>query len=137
MPTARNYDGRPARTCAAVSDARGALTAYGSFVYTSGSMIGLCDLLGALPTGREAVAGSSRAFRNGCMFSASNGLTAYRGVPEFPDTPLDFWALDAIERCFHSLIVTGYPDGTYRPSEVVTRDQMAVYVTRAFGLPQA
>jgi len=71
------------------------------------------------------------------MFSASNGLTAYRGVPEFPDTPLDFWALDAIERCFHSLIVTGYPDGTYRPSEVVTRDQMAVYVTRAFGLPQA
>ena len=29
----------------------------------------------------------------------------------------------------------GYPDGTYRPAGVVTRDQMAVFVQRAFALP--
>jgi hypothetical protein len=30
--------------------------------------------------------------------------------------------------------VAGYPDGLYHPEVVVTRDQMAVYVARAFGL---
>jgi hypothetical protein len=29
-------------------------------------------------------------------------------------------------------IVQGQPDGTYRPANEVTRDQMAVYVVRAF-----
>jgi len=32
-------------------------------------------------------------------------------------------------------VVSGYDDGYYRPEWVVTRDQMAVYVARAFGLP--
>jgi hypothetical protein len=32
-------------------------------------------------------------------------------------------------------VVKGYDDGTYRPTEAVTRDQMAVYVARAFKLP--
>jgi hypothetical protein len=32
-------------------------------------------------------------------------------------------------------VVKGYDDGTYRPGDPVTRDQMAVYVARAFKLP--
>jgi hypothetical protein len=35
------------------------------------------------------------------------------------------------------LVVAGYPDGTYRPGWVVTRDQMAVYMARALNLPTA
>jgi hypothetical protein len=31
-------------------------------------------------------------------------------------------------------VTGGYPDGTYRPEAAVTRDQMAVYVARAFDL---
>jgi hypothetical protein len=31
-------------------------------------------------------------------------------------------------------VVQGYADGLYRPTTTVTRDQMAVYVARAFGL---
>jgi hypothetical protein len=31
-------------------------------------------------------------------------------------------------------VVQGYPDGLYRPQRRVTRDQMTVYVARAFGL---
>jgi len=32
-------------------------------------------------------------------------------------------------------VVNGYWDGTYGPGNPVTRDQMAVYVARAFELP--
>jgi hypothetical protein len=35
----------------------------------------------------------------------------------------------------HTGIVSGYADGTYQPDLVVTRDQMAVYLQRAFELP--
>jgi PKD repeat protein len=33
------------------------------------------------------------------------------------------------------VVTTGYPDGLYHPERQVTRDQMAVYVQRAFDLP--
>ena len=31
-------------------------------------------------------------------------------------------------------VVYGYDDGYYRPEDVVTRDQMAAYISRAFEL---
>ncbi len=31
-------------------------------------------------------------------------------------------------------VVQGYADNTYHPERAVTRDQMAVYVARGFGL---
>ena len=64
------------------------------------------------------------------------GLAGY--VPadphDFPDVPEDFWAYTHIEYCVENGIVQGYPDGCYHPADVVTRDQMAVYVARAFEL---
>ena len=56
-------------------------------------------------------------------------------APEvFPDVPAGFWAGTAIETCVENDVVRGYDDGYYRPEATVTRDQMAVYVARAFGL---
>jgi len=61
----------------------------------------------------------------------------------FPDVPTTgygvdgtepFWAYRHIEYCVAQAIVQGYLDGLYHPETVVTRDQMAVYVARAFGL---
>jgi len=62
---------------------------------------------------------------------------------DFPDVPSTgygvdgtdpFWAYTHIEYCVENEVVSGYEDGYYRPEWVVTRDQMAVYVARAFGL---
>jgi hypothetical protein len=53
----------------------------------------------------------------------------------FPDVPTDFWAFKYVEYIRGEAVTGGYPDGTYRPLEAVTRDQMAVYVQRAFALP--
>ena len=52
----------------------------------------------------------------------------------FIDVPAGFWAGTAIEACVDNAVVNGYPDGLYRPYADVTRDQMAVYIARAFGL---
>jgi PKD repeat protein len=52
----------------------------------------------------------------------------------FPDVPDTFWAYKQVEYCVGQGVVKGYDDGTYRPANPVTRDQMAVYVARAFGL---
>jgi uncharacterized repeat protein (TIGR01451 family) len=54
----------------------------------------------------------------------------------FADVPADLWACRHIEYCVENGVVEGYPDGSYRPGDVVTRDQMAVYVARAFRLVQ-
>jgi Tol biopolymer transport system component len=44
------------------------------------------------------------------------------------------WCYDYVEYCAAAGIVQGYSDSTYHPENPVTRDQMAVYVARAFGL---
>ncbi len=56
--------------------------------------------------------------------------------PTFPDVPTDFWAYKHIEYVADPAraIVHGYNDGNYHPEYVCTRDQMAVFVARAFGL---
>ncbi len=56
-------------------------------------------------------------------------------APElFADVPAGFWSGTAIEACVDNSVVQGYEAGLYHPEIVVTRDQMAVYVARAFGL---
>jgi hypothetical protein len=56
----------------------------------------------------------------------------------FADVPTGFWAYKHVEYIAQpSVSVTqGYPDGLYHPEYVCTRDQMAVYVARAFRLSQ-
>ena len=52
----------------------------------------------------------------------------------FPDVPDSFWSYKQVEYCVSQSVVSGYDDGLYHPERVVTRDQMAVYIARAFGL---
>lgn len=64
------------------------------------------------------------------------GLEGYTPpeTPSFSDVGTDHWAYTHIEYVRGEDIVEGYSDGLYRPERPVGRDQMAVYVTRAFGL---
>lgn len=66
-----------------------------------------------------------------------------RGLPDMPDidrpvgifgdVPTDAWYAPAVEALHASGVVSGYPDGTYRPRQPVTRAQMAALLAR--GLP--
>ena len=53
---------------------------------------------------------------------------AYQGT--FTDVDSAHWAWPWIEALADAGIVAGYGDGTYRPSVIVNRDAMAVYVAR-------
>jgi hypothetical protein len=44
------------------------------------------------------------------------------------------WCHQHVEYLAEQGIVHGYDDGLYLPSGIVTREQMAVYIARAFGL---
>jgi hypothetical protein len=55
-------------------------------------------------------------------------------VPTFSDVPADHPYYDSIEWAAENGITTGYPDGTYRPDEFVTRGEMAVFLKRAAGV---
>jgi hypothetical protein len=56
--------------------------------------------------------------------------------PPFPDVPCDFWACRYIQFIQAEGVTQGYPDGRYHPEYTVTRDQMSVYIARAFCVPR-
>lgn len=76
-----------------------------------------------LPTGSAVLVGTTF---EGQAFWGEDAVTI---VP--PDVANDSWALDAIAACIGSEVVSGYPDGLYRPELEVTRGQMAAFIARA------
>jgi C1A family cysteine protease len=65
--------------------------------------------------------------------TVGDGKNGYGFLPLFSDLNWDHWAYGSIEACFDEGIVSGYADGAYRPTQAVTRDQMAVYISRALA----
>jgi hypothetical protein len=59
---------------------------------------------------------------------------SYSSTQHFSDIPDTHWAFKYVQKMYDEGITTGYPDGTYRPSENVSRAQMATFIIRAlFG----
>ena len=48
----------------------------------------------------------------------------------FPDVPMSHWAWQFVETIFSEGLTSGYPDGTYRPDNPVTRGEMAVFIKK-------
>jgi len=69
--------------------------------------------------------------------TGEEGLAGYQppDTPTFTDVPARYWAYNHIEYLAQNEVVAGYPDGSYQPTATVSRDQMAVFITRAFNLP--
>jgi C1A family cysteine protease len=65
--------------------------------------------------------------------TVSVGSTEYGFLPLFSDVDWDSAAYAQVEACYVAGVVTGYDDGSYRPTVAVARDQMAVYISRALA----
>ena len=55
--------------------------------------------------------------------------------PMFEDVEEGRWSYDAIRWCAERGLLQGYPDGTFKPEEPVTREQLAVILQRLGGEP--
>jgi len=64
----------------------------------------------------------------------SAGYSPPVAVGVFGDVDLSHWAVHWIEQLAAEGITAGCGDGNYCPDAVVTRDQMAVFLVRTFGL---
>ncbi len=71
-----------------------------------------------------------------CLDAAGNPSAVATDTIElisFPDVPEEYWAFEEIMACVDAAIVTGYPEGDYKPLLSVGRDQMAVYIARSLA----
>ncbi|MBW4632271.1 MAG: fasciclin domain-containing protein [Iphinoe sp. HA4291-MV1] len=70
---------------------------------------------------------------------ASSQVTAPTTTPttapatNFPDVGADYWAQPFIQALAGKNIITGFPDGTYRPDQPVTRAEFAAMIQKAFN----
>jgi hypothetical protein len=50
----------------------------------------------------------------------------------FPDVPSNYWAAPFIRELVNRGVIAGFPDGSFRPEEPVTRAQFAAMISKAF-----
>ncbi len=64
------------------------------------------------------------------------GLASYTPptTPTFPDVAAEAWNYKHVEYLKSRSVVSGYEDGKYHPEIACTRDQMAIFIARAFAL---
>lgn len=55
-------------------------------------------------------------------------------TPVFPDVPTDYWAFAAIGALSEREVINGYPDGTFKPENKVTRAEFAKMILLTFNL---
>ncbi|WP_217592023.1 S-layer homology domain-containing protein [Cohnella sp. GbtcB17] len=63
----------------------------------------------------------------------SLGLSAPNASASFSDVVAADWYSDAVEQVAHAGLVEGYQDGSFKPDDRITREQMAVMLSRALA----
>ncbi|MBD2528026.1 DUF1565 domain-containing protein [Nostoc flagelliforme FACHB-838] len=74
------------------------------------------------------------------IFGSVNFVAAAVDVPPggpvaFKDVPANYWAKTYIEALASQNIIAGFPDGSFKPNDPVTRAQFATIVTKALTPP--
>ncbi len=80
--------------------------------------------------------GQMAVFIARAMVGGDEFVPDHVGDPTFPDVPATHWTYKYVEYIAGEGVAGGFLDGLYHPEPeyIVTRDQMAVYICRAFDL---
>ncbi|HSM82206.1 MAG TPA: S-layer homology domain-containing protein [Nodosilinea sp.] len=73
----------------------------------------------------------------GSVAVAGLGLPAQAQNAQFTDVGANYWARPFIESLAAEQVIAGFPDGSFRPDQPVTRAQFAAIVRNAFNEPRA
>ncbi len=63
-------------------------------------------------------------------------MPAQAQTTSFSDVSSSYWAANFISELAERDVIAGFPDGTFRPNEPVTRAQFAAMIRKAFNRPQ-
>lgn len=70
-----------------------------------------------------------------CIFSLLLTSISFSQPKSFHDVTDNFWAKQVIDDLIDKEVISGFPDGTFRPNNHITREQFAVILVRAMNLP--
>lgn len=93
------------------------------FILTAALSFGVAVAQTATPAAPATAAPATTA-------PATTAPAAAPQVPTLTDVPAGHWARDAIDRLVSRGIILGYPDGTYRGTQNLTRYEAAVIIAR-------
>ncbi|RDI39981.1 S8 family peptidase [Falsibacillus pallidus] len=68
------------------------------------------------------------------MIGRAKGYNGNKGATEFSDVGSGYFASGYIQSAYEHHILNGFPDGTFKPNQYVTRAEMAILIANAYGL---
>ncbi len=68
------------------------------------------------------------------LVKAFSSLPSVRSGARFWDVPASFWAAGAIDQCYRKGLLSGFPDGSFKPNANLTRAQALVALVNGLGL---
>lgn len=68
------------------------------------------------------------------MVAKATGLNGTKTKTKFKDVPASRYSSGYINSAVNARIINGYPDGTFKPTQHVTRGHMAAFIANAFKL---
>ncbi len=89
-------------------------------------------LISGLPGGSFGVSASITRAQVAQLIATQQDLAA--AAHAFPDVPAGHWATAAIGSVFDAGLMAGFPDGTFRPDDTLTRAQAATVLANAFAI---
>lgn len=70
------------------------------------------------------------------MVAKATGLNGKKTKTKFKDVPASRYSSGYINSAANARIINGYPDGTFKPTQFVTRGHMAAFIANAFNLTE-
>ncbi|BDA73132.1 beta-Ig-H3/fasciclin [Calothrix sp. PCC 7716] len=105
-----------------------------STVMVMGVSIGAVSpvLISTSAQAQETVGGNASDLRTASQ-KISQTPAPTQGTVNFPDVSQDYWARPFIQALAERNIIVGFPDGTYKPEQPVTRAEFAAIIQKAFN----
>ncbi len=94
-------------------------------------------------SGSGSSGGGSSSVGSGSSALPAPGATGVATVPQsastqlFSDVPASYWGSDVIAELSDLGYISGYPDGSFKPDNTITRAELATVLVKAFQLPVA
>ena len=94
------------------------------------------EIISGFPSGEFRPADKVTRAAAAIMIGRALGYDGEQRETSFPDVPKSSKASGYIQQAYENNIISGYPNGEFRPDSYVTRGEMAIFIARAYSLSE-